>query len=47
MYQITSNTNAAFGTTYANTQFGLGGLPQIYIPNYNSLQLITIIPLKW
>ncbi|MDO7852968.1 DUF6443 domain-containing protein [Hymenobacter convexus] len=32
-YTITSETPAAMGTTYANPQHGVGGLPQLYIPN--------------
>jgi RHS repeat-associated protein len=46
IYKVTGNTPAAFGTTYANPQFGSGGLPQIFIPNYSGLQLIKTIPLK-
>jgi len=46
IYEVTGNTPAAFGTTYANPQFGAGGLPQIFIPDYSGLQLIKIIPLK-
>ncbi len=46
IYRVPSRTNAAFGTTYANPQFGLGGLPQIYIPNYSHLTLIKSITLR-
>ncbi len=46
IYKVTGNTSAAFGTTYANPQFGAGGLPQVFIPDYSGLQLIKTIPLK-
>jgi RHS repeat-associated protein len=46
IYRVNGNTPAAFGTTYANPQFGSRGLPQIYIPNYSNLQLIKTIPLR-
>lgn len=46
IYRVSGNTPAAFGTTYANPQFGSGGLPQLFIPDYSGLQLIKTIPLK-
>ncbi|MGF7232849.1 hypothetical protein [Arachidicoccus sp.] len=46
VYQASEDIPAAFGNTYANPQFGGGGLPQIFIPNYSNLQLIKTIPLK-
>lgn len=46
IYKVNGNTPAAFGTTYANPQFGAGGLPQIFIPDYSGLRLIKTIPLK-
>lgn len=46
IYEITRSTSAAFGTTYANPAFGGGGLPQIFIPNYNNLNLLTTFTLK-
>ena len=46
IYKIQTNTRAAFGTTYSNPQFGEGGLPQIFIPQYQDLKLIKTIPLK-
>ena len=46
IYRVGGNTPAAFGTTYANPQFGSGGLPQLFIPDYSGLQLIKTIPLK-
>jgi toxin YxiD len=46
IFEITGKTPAAFGTTYANLQFGAGGLPQMFIPDYSGLQLIKTIPLK-
>lgn len=46
IYKVSSRTSAAFGTIYANPQFGKGGLPQIYIPDYQGLKLIKTITLK-
>ncbi len=46
IYKVTGKTQAAFGTTYANKQFGSGGLPQIFIKDYSKLKLIEKIPLK-
>ncbi|MBC7388106.1 MAG: hypothetical protein H7329_02750 [Opitutaceae bacterium] len=46
IYRVSENTSAAFGTTYANPTLGAGGLPQIFIPATNKLELIKIIPLK-
>jgi len=46
VYKLNSNSSAAFGTTYANPQFGSGGLPQIFIPDYSNLELIKTIHLK-
>jgi RHS repeat-associated protein len=47
IYKVTKSTSAAFGTTYANPQFGNGGLPQLFIPNYqNVLTPVMTIPLK-
>ncbi len=46
IYKITEDLSAAFGTTYANSAYGVGGLPQIFIPNYSGLQLIKTKPLK-
>ncbi|OJX33880.1 MAG: hypothetical protein BGO86_03095 [Chryseobacterium sp. 36-9] len=46
VYKVTESTSAAFGTTYANPQFGAGGLPQIFIPDYSGLELISTIPLR-
>lgn len=46
IYRVNGNTPAAFGTTYANPQFGPGGLPQIFVPNYSGLQLMKKIQLK-
>lgn len=41
VYRAKGTMNAAFGTSYANTQFGSGGLPQLFIPNYNNLELVN------
>jgi hypothetical protein len=46
IYKVEGNTSAAFGTTHANPQFGSGGLPQIFIPDYSNLRLIEKKPLK-
>jgi hypothetical protein len=46
IYKVTGNTPAAFGTTYTNPQFGSGGLPQIFVPDYSGLKLIKTISLK-
>lgn len=46
VYQVVGDSRAAFGTTYANTIGGAGGLPQIYIPHYGNLKLIKTIELK-
>ncbi len=46
IYEVPGNTSAAFGTTYANPTLGAGGLPQIFIPDYSKLKLITTLPLK-
>ena len=45
IYEVTGNTSASFGTTYANSQFGAVGLPQIYIPDINKLKLLQRVPL--
>ncbi|MRX74239.1 hypothetical protein GJU40_19130 [Bacillus lacus] len=36
-YEIKENTDVAFGLTKANPQFGDGGLPQMFIPDFNEL----------
>lgn len=36
-YVITQDTRAAFGIVRANPQYGPGGLPQLYIPNFNEV----------
>jgi len=36
-YEITEDTNVAYGITKANPQFGDGGLPQMFIPDFNEL----------
>ena len=33
-YTVTQDTTAAYGLTEANPQFGSGGLPQLFIPNW-------------
>jgi hypothetical protein len=36
-YVITQETPAAFSIVRANTQYGSGGLPQLYIPNFSEV----------
>lgn len=36
-YEITDDIDVAFGITNANPQFGKGGLPQMFIPDFNEL----------
>ena len=46
IYRVTENTQAAFGSTYANPNFGGGGLPQLFVPDMKKLELIKTVPLK-
>lgn len=46
IYAVPYDMSAAFGTTYANPMYGTGGLPQIFIPDYQNLTLLTTINLK-
>lgn len=36
-YEITEPIDVAFGITKANPQFGSGGLPQIFLPDFKEL----------
>ncbi|WP_420138299.1 PAAR domain-containing protein [Sphingomonas sp.] len=45
-YEVTEDTPAAFGITRANPQYGEGGLPQIYIPEYSTLKPLDVTPLR-
>ena len=36
-YEVTEEIDVAFGITKANPQFGEGGLPQMFIPDFNNL----------
>jgi len=36
-YTVTQDTAAAYGLTDANPQFGAGGLPQLFIPNWRQV----------
>ncbi|MEV7415596.1 ricin-type beta-trefoil lectin domain protein [Streptomyces sp. NPDC089919] len=36
-YTVTQNTQAAYGITEANPQYGAGGLPQVYLPNWQQV----------
>ncbi len=41
-FVVTRDTAAAFAIARANPQFGAGGLPQIYIPNFNQFTTPTV-----
>jgi uncharacterized Zn-binding protein involved in type VI secretion len=45
-YEVTEDTPAAFGITRANPQFGEGGLPQMYVPDYSTLKPLDATPLR-
>lgn len=46
-FEILEDTPAAFGITRANTRYGEGGLPQIYIPGHSEVvRPIVSYPLK-
>lgn len=36
-YKATTDVKAAFGITSANTHYGVGGLPQIFVPDVDEL----------
>jgi hypothetical protein len=44
VYRVAESTPAAFSRTLANSQYGAGGLPQLYIPNYSGLQPVEFMP---
>ncbi len=45
-YEVTADTQAAFGLAIANTDHGIGWLPQVVVPSYQqSLRLLEVIPL--
>lgn len=47
VYEVVKDMEAAFGTATANSQFGVGGGQQLFIPNYQTnLNLLYTIPLK-
>lgn len=47
VYEVITSTPAATASTLANTQFGKGGLPQVFVPDYKTnLKLLEIIDLK-
>jgi RHS repeat-associated protein len=42
-YEVAQNTNAAYGLTEANPQYGSGGYPQLFIPNFRQvLRLVGV-----
>jgi filamentous hemagglutinin len=44
IYRVKESTPAAFGRALANTQYGEGGLPQLFISDYSNLQLVKFVP---
>lgn len=46
LYQVQGNIPAAFGSAYANPLHGVGGLPQIFIPEYGNLSLLKTLFLR-
>ncbi|WP_241009140.1 hypothetical protein, partial [Aggregatibacter actinomycetemcomitans] len=47
IYEVTTPTNAASAPTLANPQYGPGGLPQVFVPEFKTnLKLIEVIDLK-
>ncbi|WP_109077890.1 RHS repeat-associated core domain-containing protein [Aggregatibacter kilianii] len=47
VYEVTSPTRVATASTLANPQYGAGGLPQVFMPEFRTnLRLIEVINLK-
>lgn len=44
IYRVTETTPAAFARTLANPQYGAGGLPQVFVPAYSTLEPVGFIP---
>lgn len=44
IYRVTDITPAAFGRALANPQYGKGGLPQVFVPDFSTLQPAGFIP---
>ena len=44
VYRATQETSAAFSRTLADPQYGKGGLPQVFVPNYSTLEPVGFIP---
>ena len=44
IYRVTEATPAAFGRTLMNPQYGKGGLPQVFVPDYSNLQPVGFLP---
>ena len=44
IYRTTEATPAAFARTLANPQFGSGKLPQVFVPDYSTLQKVDYLP---
>lgn len=44
VYRVTYAKPAAFGRTMMNPQYGKGGLPQVFVPDYSNLQPIDFLP---
>jgi len=46
-FEVVEDTPAAFGIVRANPQWGAGGYPQVYVPDWQSkLRPVFEIPLK-
>ncbi|MGN6482548.1 hemagglutinin repeat-containing protein [Luteibacter sp.] len=46
IYRVPAETPAAFARALANPQWGKGGLPQIFVPDYSALQPVLTIPFE-
>ncbi|OEZ52860.1 DUF4214 domain-containing protein [Duganella sp. HH105] len=44
VYRVEQNTAAAFGRALANSQYGGGKLPQMFLPDYSALTPVEFIP---
>ena len=44
IYRVPESLPAAFGRSLENTQWGKGGLPQVFVPDYSKLEPVGFIP---
>ncbi len=44
IYRVTETMPAAFGRALANPQHGGGKLPQVFVPNYSTLEPVGFMP---